>query len=138
MVLLRSAFIVFIALLLPKHSSYAQYSDDDSSDGGPSSIVETPVWKCNGTDIKQRTLDGTCNNLKHSNWGAAARPFSRGKFQPNYAPNTNRTPWIDIDVRMISNALASSGQEPNFVGNPIGDDRLSVTRKSMFEIVSVI
>uniref|UniRef100_A0A1D1YQS5 Thyroid peroxidase n=1 Tax=Anthurium amnicola TaxID=1678845 RepID=A0A1D1YQS5_9ARAE len=135
MVLFRSlAVFFFVAFLSQPHSSHAQYDDGNGSDGGPSTIDEIPVWKCNGTALKQRTLDGTCNNLKFSNWGAVKRPFSRGDFEPNYAPNTNSTPWINIDVRMISNALASDGQLPNFVGNPVGDDVLSTTRKSMFEI----
>jgi len=134
MVFFRSLAVYFLVALLSQHFSYAQYDSGDGSDGGPSTVNETPVWKCNGTALNQRTLDGTCNNLKNSNWGAVNRPFSRDGFEPNYAPNTNNTPWIDIDVRMISNALASNGQPPNFVGNPIGDDILSTTRKSMFEI----
>ncbi|KAJ7333691.1 hypothetical protein OS493_015773 [Desmophyllum pertusum] len=61
---------------------------------------------------KYRTIDGTCNNLQHSMWGASLTPFKR-LLSPVYENGYN-TPvgWQDTDgrpsARLVSTELISS------------------------------
>lgn len=104
-------------------------------DDGVTSLDDPPpIWTCNGTDLTIRSYDGTCNNLVHTNWGAPNRVYDRGFFDPYYDDNFSGSPKLNIDCRRLSNALADNGLPPTFTGNPIGDDILSSTRKSMFEL----
>ncbi|CAG8707736.1 17105_t:CDS:1, partial [Cetraspora pellucida] len=63
------------------------------------------MWTCNGTDINIRTYDGTCNNLKHSNWETQNRVYDRGDFFADYKNNYSGKPAININARIISNIL---------------------------------
>ncbi|RIA89881.1 heme peroxidase [Glomus cerebriforme] len=116
----------FIDISVQQSSAY----DDGSSglDDPP------PIWTCNGTDLTIRSYDGTCNNLKHNNWGAPNRVYDRGFFPAFYDDSFSGSPKINIDCRLLSNVLADNGQPPTFTGNPLGDDVLSSTRKSVFEL----
>ncbi|CAG8543808.1 2373_t:CDS:2, partial [Dentiscutata erythropus] len=103
---------------------------------GPGALPDVPALRtCNGTDLDIRNYDGTCNNLKYSNWGADNRIYDRGSFPAVYKDSLTGEPVIKIDARMISNMLSDSGQEPVFSGSPLTDDILSSTRKSMFEVI---
>jgi len=106
-------------------------------DDGITSLDDPPpIWVCNGTDLTVRSYDGTCNNLNHTNWGAPNRVFDRGFFEAYYDDNFSGSPKLNIDCRQLSNALADNGLPPMFTGNPMGDDIISSTRKSIFELVS--
>jgi hypothetical protein len=108
-------------------------------DDGTSGLDEVaPLWQCNGTDLTIRSIEGTCNNIKHSNWGAPNRVFDHGFFVPPYYDDSfTGSPKTNIDCRLLSNVLADNGQPPTFTGSPLGDDVLSTTRKSIFELVSL-
>ena len=62
--------------------------------------------------LKYRTIDGTCNNLQHSMWGASLTPFKR-LLSPVYENGYN-TPvgWQDTEgrpsARLVSTELVSS------------------------------
>ncbi|CAG8437836.1 7987_t:CDS:2 [Funneliformis caledonium] len=116
-------------------SCFIPISIQQAYDDGDGSLLDDvpPIWICNGTDLKTRSYDGTCNNLVHTNWGAINRVFDRGFFDPYYDDYFTGSPVSLIDTRLISNLLADSGQPPSFTGNPLGDDILTTTRKTVFE-----
>lgn len=52
-----------------------------NSEKGSSSTCANPSKSCQ--DSKYRTIDGSCNNLKHTEWGMSETPYWR-LVQNNY------------------------------------------------------
>nr|CAG8499353.1 10418_t:CDS:2 [Entrophospora candida] len=99
----------------------SQYANE-----GQSSLNDVqPLRACNGTDIDIRGYDGSCNNIKRSNWGVPNRVFDRVWFDPKYEDNFTGAPFLKVDSRMISNLLSDDGLPVDYAGNPLQDGLLS-------------
>uniref|UniRef100_T1IPA1 Chorion peroxidase n=1 Tax=Strigamia maritima TaxID=126957 RepID=T1IPA1_STRMM len=65
-----------------------------------------------------RSVDGTCNNIKHPNWGSANSAFNR-RISPRYSDGMN-LPRVSIDghslpiPRHVSLTLSSPEQKPQY------------------------
>ena len=72
-------------------------------------LTDKPV--CNTINPKKyRTLDGSCNNLKETNYGREANPFSR-ILETEYAPGTINGPRLAKDGTDLPSArlLSTTG-----------------------------
>ena len=73
-------------------------------------LTDKPV--CNTINPKKyRSLDGSCNNLKETNYGRAFTPFSR-ILETEYAPGTINGPRLAKDGTDLPSArlLSTTGQ----------------------------
>ena len=74
-------------------------------------LLDKPV--CNTSNPKKyRSMDGSCNNLKETNYGRAFTPFSRLIEDTEYAPGTISGPRVAKNGSDLPSArlLSTTGQ----------------------------
>ncbi|KAK3087688.1 hypothetical protein FSP39_009192 [Pinctada imbricata] len=80
--------------------------------------IPSPAIDCD-TDYKYRTIDGTCNNLKHPQWGSASTAqarFLEAHYDNGYdSPRNTGTHGAKLpSARVISNILHRSTEKTDF------------------------
>ena len=70
-----------------------------------------------GVDARIRTLDGSANNVQHSDWGQAGTPYVR-VARPNYADGLSK-PVAGPPTRYVSNRIFNDVSQNLFSENGV-------------------
>ncbi|RUS17743.1 heme peroxidase, partial [Endogone sp. FLAS-F59071] len=127
--MIRSIFLaVMVSAMLAQLARAQNINTTGLPDNLPTANFEchtTSFGSCDFESLFIRTLDGSCNNINHPDWGQAGSYFYRGPEGAQYAPNTTSDPWQTVDSRLISNTIGNDGQPVSPVGSSDGNQVLT-------------